>query len=274
MALILVGLPTTNSATCNYSAGNFAKPGGAQPKKYKQTWISEIEGDSTTRQTRRMEADEVQIGDLKYSWDFGSNQANGTHTFTRLLTGERNIITATVTATCEKITTHWLRTDVRTRTPGKPGTPAQGDKPAIPATPPGPWSEWKEGEESHGLPKIEYISVSGSPKVYQITVYTKPGYWTGFSRIRPDATIQEALIGSEWDSLGRQASKYQNWKNQRDMQISVSSYTSDGGWVTASLYNEMAQACGIRRRVIGGSNGDVIYASYFIELKDAVQGGN
>lgn len=271
MALVLKGLPTTNSAICEYSAGQFNKPGGAQSKNYKQTWIQDITGDSQTRQTRRMEADEIKIGDLKYRWDFGSTQANGTHTFTRLVVGERNTIKATVTVTCEKITTHWLRTDSRTRTAGKPAVPGTDGKPGTPATPPGPWSEWKQGEESHGLPKTESIPVQGSPKTYTLEVYTKPGYWNGFTRIAANAIIEDALVGSEWDSLGRQASKYRNWENQRDMGISVSSYSSDGGWITARLYNEMADACNIQRRV---RINDLIYASYFLELKNAVQGGN
>lgn len=266
MALTLNGMPTTTTTRCNYSAGSFTKPGGAQSKNYKQTYISDASDITVTRQTRRMEADEITIGDLEYSWSFGSTRASGIYTFTGLSTGALNTISATVTVTCKKTTTHWLRTDVRTRTAGKPGTPASGDTPAVPATPPGAWTDWVEGTESHGLARTETLPVG--ERTYRLDVYTKPGYWTGFANIKVDAIIEDTLLGSEWDSLGRQASKYRNWENQRDMGISVSRGT---GWVTAALYNEMAEACNISRHV---KVDDLIYASYFLELRDAVQGGN
>lgn len=103
------------------------------------------------------------------------------------------------------------------------------------------------------------------------TMWTAPKRFVWSGTIRSGEVIEENLFHSDWVKLAQTAARKYDWKNQN--QYGQTTYTVNtwiGKVVSAQDFNIMAGYCGSSRRV---QQGELIYASYFIELSDAVNQG-
>lgn len=246
------------NAELSYSASGF-KEKENDSGSWRQTGHSGG-GSEDSFESKTYERTIITYGELKYSWDFGSSKQSGIHKFTGLAPGKGQKINATVEVTCTKTSIHQTRTDTRSRDKIPPDEDGKGGGW-------GPWSEWNEGSIRESSPNRGTISVGEASA--SLTVYTKPDEWH-WSRIGVNQTIQSTLSASEWNDLIDQCKKYKRWENQSsNIYINVSE-VSEGQDITATLYNQMANACGISTRVIGGSKGTIIRTNLFEELARAV----
>lgn len=202
----------------------------------------------------------ITYSDLDISWYFSpdggtSKSKSGTRTFTSLAPGRTNTVSGSVSADCLKTTT--VKTTKTTTEKVETGKDEEGN----------PIYEERETTETETNTSSSRYSL-GFDSDSDI-VYTKPNSWH-WSGIGSNKIIQYTLQASEWNDLIEQCRKYKRWQSQTDrVSVNVDTVRS-GQLITASLYNQMAQACGISTRVSGGLNGTVITASLFEQLANAV----
>lgn len=273
MGLTLSGLPTRTQVKCNYTAGSFSKPGGAQSgrplKEVSGSDTTEDAPDSATTGSKKMEGTKIEFGDLFYSWSFGDDQANGTHTFiVNNKAGQRTTINATVTVKCKKITTKITRTDTARRTAGKPGKPATETTPEVPATPPGPWI-WTPGNE-HESKSTETVNAIPSSRNYSVTVTMQPPEFRWGNGVAIGQTIQDsdALTADKWNELVDRTGQWYNWKHQSSGRT-YNAKVNSNATIEADIYNVIASALSVPQ-VSGGPKGTIITAKAFTDLEDAV----
>ncbi len=210
-------------------------------------------GTTTTGDSKNGSRTTISYSNTVWSWSFSdggtSSSKEPTHTFTGLTAGRANTVRGTLSARCTKTTTV-------TR-----------------------WSTHREevGKDEEGNPIYEDVTTTTGPTTSRttvslgsasdsVTVYTQP---TGFSfGCSPGDYIADYATAANWNELADQVGKYKSWRNQSS-QYSSYDYlkVSSGDWITASIYNSMASACGTSRVT---ADETLISAALFEALADAV----
>lgn len=141
------------------------------------------------------------------------------------------------------------------------------------------WSTHREevGKDENGNPIYEDVTTSTGPTTSRttvslgsasdsVTVYTQP---TSFSfGCSPGDYIADYATASKWNQLADQVGKYKSWRNQSNQYSSYNNLkVSRGDWITASVYNSMASACGTSRVT---ADKTLISAALFEALADAI----
>lgn len=159
----------------------------------------------------------IEYSKPEFSWSFspGGGEAtgkSGSHTFTGLTAGAANTLTATVTLYCtQKIYTR------------------QDDQE-------GGYTPWELSRENTN----HRVGVDSA----EITVYTKPGSFTGFAGAKKDVLINDVLNSTSISAWNTHCGKYMSWKNQESKYGTIKVTFPTGQLITADWFNSLRTSCG------------------------------
>ena len=161
---------------------------------------------SLPRDTNRYE-----YSDPSYSWRFSpgndsSNKRSGSITISNLTQGAANTISATVTLKCSR-------------------------------------DEYKYNAETQKWQYVDTEIVTVDTETVTLTVYTRPGTFTGFDGSK-DQLIKDVINSTSAANWNTHCGKYLSWKNQANKYNSVNIVFPTGQLITADWFNSLRTACG------------------------------
>lgn len=208
---------------------------------------------------------QYKYSDLTYEWTFSddgtSSASSGTHTFTGLVKGAKNVIYGSVKVTCTQ--KHFTRDDVYasvdTGKTDKDGKPIKEEK----------WVGYSEWELT-GEPNTDYPV--GEASIEQLTIYTHPGTSTVYAGLAFGLTIQTNLTSGVVAKWVEHCGKWRSWWFQSDQYNSANGCNvNSNDVITAGWFNScIAMAEASSPIVRGGATGTIISADLFKQQDELI----
>lgn len=244
MPSVNLNSPTYSSVGTTYATISCSATGWTYPSDA---------GTTTTGDSKNGSKTTISYSNTIWSWSFSDGGSSSTkepsHKFTGLSAGKSNTLRGTLSAKCTKSVTKTS------------------------------WSTSKQevGKDENGNPIYEEVTTTVGPTTTKttvnigsasdsVTVYTQPYAWS--FGCKAGDYISDYATAENWNELADQVGKYKSWRTQSNKYSSYNTLkVSSGTWITASIYNSMAQACGVSSVT---ANSTLITASLFEALADAV----